>query len=474
MTKGGQDVRFGTDGWRAVIADRFTFERVERVAGAIARYLLRQKRGRTIVIGYDTRFLSDQFAARAADAATRAGAAVLLADRFVTTPMVSLAVKKLGAAGGIVVTASHNPPAYNGLKVKGYYGGPAVGDMITRIEAVYRSLPAKEPRARGRKADLKSIDLRAIYGDHLMELIKWSAIEARGFRVAVDYMFGAGQGHLRPLLGPHVAELTDLRCHHNPGFEGVAPEPLEHKLETLKKTVVDGRLDAGFAFDGDADRIAAVDDAGRYVDSHRIFALLLDYLWNHKKIRGLVGKTFSSTSMVEKMAAAFGAKIRETPIGFKHLVEQMLKSKVFIGGEESGGIGMKHHIMERDGFFCAILLLEYMAQTGKKLSGLIDELHERYGPHHFAREDVHWEVPGGPNAALYRRLSDRLGGRLGEKAIVEQSTLDGLKVFFKGGDWLLFRFSGTEPTLRIYAEMANEPDIGVALSEARKLVLSLA
>ncbi|MBI2060539.1 MAG: phosphoglucomutase/phosphomannomutase family protein [Nitrospirae bacterium] len=487
---GGADVQFGTDGWRGIIADNFTFERVDRVARAITRFLLQEKKSRpapvggskpaaarpshpgAVVIGYDTRFQSDRFAECAAQAAAATGAKVLLADRFVTTPMVSLAVKRLGAAGGIVVTASHNPPIYNGLKVKASYGGPAIGNMIQKIELNYARMPKRPPTKPG-VAPIKLIDLTNVYADYLNEVIQWEPIKKLSLRLAVDYMYGAGQRYFSRFVQGHVSEVIELRADCNPGFNGVAPEPLEHKLETLKKTVVEHRLDAGFAFDGDADRIAAVDDLGRYVDSHRIFALLLEYLWNHKKIRGKVGKTFSSTSMVDKIAKKLGATVKETPIGFKHICEQMLKDDVFIGGEESGGVGMKHHMMERDGFFCALLLLEYSAISGRKLSQLVDDLHNRFGPHHFTREDVHWQKLTVPRERLYASLKKKLGTQIAGRKIERMDDMDGLKVFFDNGDWLLFRFSGTEPTLRIYAEMSQPSQLTESIAQAKVIVAKL-
>lgn len=465
-------VHFGTDGWRAIMADSFTFERVSGVARAITTFLLKGKKNRPIVVGYDTRFLSDRFARRAAETAAATGAHVLLADRAVTTPMVSLAVKKLDAAGGIVVTASHNPPEYNGLKVKGAYGGPAVGDMIAKIESIYHSQPISPARTK-KILPIKTIDLSSIYNDHLHEIIDFKKLARRGFRIAVDSMHGAGQGYLSRFCAGSVSEFHELRGDFNPGFGGVSPEPLEHKLDALKALVLEKKLDAGFAFDGDADRIAAVDEQGRYVDSHRIFALLLEYLWKYKKIRGKVGKTYSSTGMVEKIARDLGAEIKETPIGFKHICEQMLKGNVFIGGEESGGVGMKHHMMERDGFFCAMLLLEYCAVSDRALGALIDDLHHRYGPHHFVREDVHWDAGKPAGASVYPRLRKALGHTLASRKIDHFGEMDGLKLFFKGGDWLLFRMSGTEPTLRIYGEMSDREYLDLALKTAGDLIRSI-
>jgi phosphomannomutase len=448
-----QTIKFGTDGWRAVIGDDFTFVNLEKVALATARYFASHKKRRNgIVIGYDARFMSREFAEVAADVIANAGITVKLADSIVSTPMVSLLTKMEAAAGGIVITASHNPAKYNGFKIKGEFGGPAHPEMIARVERelakVLRlkrlpprklSLPALEAKKR-----VLPISMKQRYLDDLATKIDLGRIRASGIRILYDAMHGAGLGVLPSIL-PGVHQ---MRAEFNPSFGGVNPEPLAQNLTELIRRVPAEGFQIGVATDGDADRIGAVDEKGNFVDSHKIFSLLLKYLVEEKGLRGEVVKTLSVTQMVDQQCAKYGLVMHETPIGFKHVCRLMTERDILIGGEESGGLGVKTHLPERDGIFLGLMLCEMMAVRGKTLSGLVDELTAEFGPHEFRRVDLH--VTEREKSAIMKRFSGKVKD-LGGYPVIARKDIDGHKFFVEGG-WLLVRASGTEPLIRVYAE----------------------
>jgi phosphomannomutase len=448
-----QTIKFGTDGWRAVIGDDFTFANLEKVALATARYFSgHRKRRNGIVIGYDARFMSREFAEVAAVVIANAGITVKLADSIVSTPMVSLLTKMEGAAGGVVITASHNPAKYNGFKIKGDFGGPAHPEMIARVERelgkVLRlkrlppmklSLSALEAKKR-----VVPISMKQRYLDDLATKIDLGRIRASGVKILYDAMHGAGLGVL-PSIIPGVHQ---MRAEFNPSFGGANPEPLAQNLAELIRRVPDEGYQIGIATDGDADRIGAVDEKGNFVDSHKIFSLLLKYLVEQKGLRGEVVKTLSVTQMVDQQCAKYGLVMHETAIGFKHVCRLMTERDILIGGEESGGLGIKTHLPERDGIFLGLMLCEMMAVRGKTLSGLVDELTVEFGPHEFRRVDLH--VTEREKAAIMKRFSGKVKD-LGGYAVTARKDIDGHKFFVDGG-WLLVRASGTEPLIRVYAE----------------------
>jgi phosphomannomutase len=462
-----QPIKFGTDGWRAVIADDFTFANLERVALATAHYYRRHKKIRNgIVIGYDARFMSKEFAEKSAEVLGNAGIRVKLADSLVSTPMVSLLTKLENAAGGIVITASHNPPKWNGFKIKGDFGGPAHPEMIARVErelvAVMRrkSLPpAKLTLDRlMAKGKVTPLGMRQRYIDDVAAKIDLDTIRRTGIRILYDAMHGAGQGVLNAL----IPDVTQLRETFNPSFGGTNPEPLAQNLGELMRRVKAERFHIGIATDGDADRIGAVDELGNFVDSHRIFSLLLKFLVEVKGMTGEVAKSFSVTTMVDQQCAKYGLTLHETPIGFKYICRTMTERDILIGGEESGGLGVKGHLPERDGIYLGLLLCEMMARRGKTLSALVQELMDEFGPHECQRIDLH--VTEREKASIMKRYQ-RGVKEIGGYAVTGRKDTDGHKFFVEGG-WVLVRASGTEPLIRFYAEADTKAKVDALLAAA--------
>lgn len=461
-------IKFGTDGWRDVIADAFTVENVRTAAQALCLYLMDEYpstyRTDPLVVGYDTRFMSDRFARAAAEVASANGFKVLLSDRPNSTPALSWAVKQHHALGAIVITASHNPPKYNGFKIKAAYAGSASPFITSRVEnalAKVDTIPmgGEEPQL---------FDPRPAYFDQLKGLVDIDLIMKADLRIVADPMFGAGSGYLASLLDRK--SMREINSHRDPNFGGVNPEPIPQNLQKLSEEVkaLNHPLAVGLAFDGDADRIGAIDEEGNFVSSHRILALILRHLVEVKHLTGGVIKTVSTTRMIEKMANRYGLKLFETPIGFKYICDLMQREDILIGGEESGGIGVKNHMPERDGVLCGLYLLEIMATHGKGLKKLIDELEAEYGPHAYSRIDLHLR----DNAAkdqLLEGLSKQPPKTIEGIAVTAISEMDGIKFSLENGGWLLFRASGTEPVLRIYSECPTQEEVTKLLEYGRKL-----
>jgi phosphomannomutase len=452
-----ETVTFGTDGWRAVIGDGYTFDNLTRVARATAAWVQAQPDGDgSVVLGYDTRFQGEAFATHVARVMATAGVRVHLASTFATTPAISWATAEGGRTAGIVITASHNPPQYNGFKIKAHFGGPASPAMIADVEARMAALPedGAEPRA---YADLvaegliKTFDLRAAYVKLLKQRIDVAAIKEATVRVAYDAMYGAGQGVVSELLGK--VRVTELGHDLNPGMYGQAPEPIERNLGKLLKATVENSCGAGLATDGDADRIGLVDEEGTFVDSHKILCLLVKYLHTEKGLRGDIVKTFSTTDMLDRMGEVYGLNVVTTPIGFKYIGPMMVERDVLVGGEESGGMAVKGHIPERDGLYIGLLVVEMMVKRERTLSGLVRELMEEFGPHYQSRQDLH--TTHDRKAAALRTLKADGLTEVAGSPVTKAETLDGFKFRVDGG-WLLFRPSGTEPVLRVYSEAATQ------------------
>jgi len=463
-------IKFGTDGWRAVIADDFTFVNLERVALATARYFRGHKKIRNgIVIGYDARFMSREFAEKSAEVIANAGIRVTLADAIATTPMISLLTKLGNAAGGVVITASHNPAKWNGFKIKGDFGGPAHPEMIARVEKELartlklKSVPAGKHTFRQlvAKGRISMVDMKARYLADLQTKIDIGKIKGAGTRILYDAMYGAGQGVVTVVL----PDVTEIHGTYNPSFGGTNPEPLAQNLGELMEGVRHDHYDIGVATDGDADRIGAVDENGNFVDSHRIFSLLLKYLVEQKGLRGEVAKSFSVTTMVDAQCAKYGLTMHETAIGFKHLCRLMTERDILIAGEESGGLGVKGHIPERDGIFLGLLLCEVMAARRKPLSSLVQELMDEFGHHEFQRIDLH--VTEKEKAAVLKRCRQGLKEIAGYP-VTDTKTTDGFK-FIMNGAWVLIRASGTEPLVRFYAEAESTATVDKLLSAATAL-----
>lgn len=454
-------IRFGTDGWRGLIADDFTFENVRLVARALACYVQKHENPAAgVVVGHDTRFGGERFAAAAAEELARAGIPTLVAGAPTPTPVVSYAVRHFRAAGGVMITASHNPWQWNGVKFKAAYGGSASPAIVKKIEAEVGQAftPVQTP------AKTCETDLRTPYLEHLRGLVNLEAIARSGRRFVVDPLYGAGIGYVTALL-----KAEEIHAHRDPLFPGLNPEPIEPHISELRRTVLEGRYDAGFALDGDADRLGAVDSTGAFVDSHRIFSILLEHRARRGE-RGEVAKTFSTTKMVDRIAARYGMLCHETPIGFKYICDLMLERDILIGGEESGGIGVRGHLPERDGILNCLLLAEVMAERNLTLGELVAELHAQYGPQYYDRRDLH--LAEGQKERAIESFTGRPPARIAGLAVTATENKDGIK--FLSGDtaWVLLRASGTEPLLRIYSEAPSPELVKALLDEVENLVRS--
>jgi alpha-D-glucose phosphate-specific phosphoglucomutase len=455
-----QEIKFGTDGWRGIIADDFTFENVRRVAGAIASYVLKHEDAKSgVIIGYDTRFASQRFARIAAEVIAGGGIPVKLADDYTPTPAVSYAVKNTGAAAGVMITSSHNPWNWNGVKVKGNFGGSATPAIMKRVEDELRagSMP------QGAKAEVVETDLKAPYIAAVCKFADMDLIGKAKFKVAVDSMYGSGRGVLAGIFRERNVQYVAIRQEVNPLFPGINPEPIQPHIALLQETVLREKCDAGLATDGDADRIGAVAEDGSFVDSHKIFCVLLQWLLVRKKWPGGVVRAFNTTGMLDRIAAKHGRKLYETQIGFKYIADVMMEHEILIGGEESGGIGYSRFLPERDGILNCLLLANAMAEEGKPLGQLVADLQQEYGPHYYGRRDLH--IPEDIKQGAIQRARAESTQKLGRYRIVKKENLDGVKFFLDaptnvgGADaWILFRASGTEPLLRAYAEAAS-PEI---------------
>jgi phosphomannomutase len=467
------EIRFGTDGWRGVIAEDFTDENVRKVAYAIARYVVRAERPeRGVLVGFDTRFGSERFARVAAETVASTGTPVWLAADACPTPAVSLLVRLRGAAGGIQITASHNPYRWSGVKFKASYGSSAspaiVAQIETQLKAVVRDgIPLLPPR----HDLLHSLDVRVPYLETIEKLVDWDRLRAAKFRFVLDPMHGAARGLLRDLFLRNGIACDEIRGNRDPLFGGVNPEPIEPHVEALRQAVRKGNYDAGLAFDGDGDRIGAMDRDGAFITPHQIFSLLFWHLAGARKLDGDVAKTFSTTKMIDKIAAKLGRKVWETPIGFKYVCDRMLEGNILLGGEESGGIGTKLHLPERDATVSALLLAEVMAWHGKRLGELVAMLHAEFGEHHYGRVDL--ELRAGQKEKALAYFGDGKLGRILDWPVVRREDLDGVKVYLGEIGWVMVRGSGTEPMLRIYSETTRPETTRRILDEVSALVKRL-
>jgi phosphomannomutase len=456
-TQGATPIKFGTDGWRAVIADDFTFDNVRRVAGAIASYVLKHEdASRGLIVGYDTRFGSPRFARAAAEVLAGAGIPIRLASDYSPTPAISFAVKSTGAAGGVVITSSHNPWNWNGVKFKAKFGGSATPAIMKVIEQEVAAGAAPN----GKKASIEEVDLKPAYIRAVCKFADLDLIAKAKFRFAVDSMYGSGRGILAHIFSEHGIDFVAIRQEVNPLFPEINPEPIEPHVRMLQETVVRDRCHAGFATDGDADRIGAVAEDGSFVDSHKIFSVLLDWLLRRKQWPGEVVRAFNTTRMLDRIAAKHGRKLNECPIGFKHIADLMMERDIMIGGEESGGIGYSRYLPERDGILNSLLLANVLAEEKKPLGELVASLQKEYGRHFYGRRDMH--IPDDIKFGAIERAKSESTNRLGKYAVVKKEGLDGIKFFLdaptdgNGAEaWILFRASGTEPLLRVYAEAAS-------------------
>jgi len=466
MTK----IKFGTDGWRAIIAKEYTTDNVARVSIAVADWLNENNDSSSVVIGHDCRFSGELFAETAAKVLASKGVLVKLAKGFVSTPMISLGVVNEKASLGVVITASHNPPSYNGYKLKGDFGGPLLPADITAVEnripdtnsVDYNAIRMEDLVAEGK---VIYVDLEDAYCKHAEASFDLEAIRSSEMNFAYDAMFGAGMNVVKRLL-PNA---TFLHCDDNPGFLGTAPEPIHRNLQEFSDLMKNNDLDCGLATDGDADRIGLYDSKGNFVDSHHIILLLIHYMVKYKGMTGKVVTAFSCSVKVEQMCKHYGLQQETVQIGFKHIAGKMITEDVLLGGEESGGIATTGHIPERDGIWMGLILFEFMAKSGKSLEDLIAEVYAIVGPFAFERLDLHID-----NDTKLRIIEDCKAGKFtqfGKYKVDRIETTDGFKFFFDEDTWLMIRPSGTEPVLRTYAEASTQEKVFDILADAKATIL---
>jgi len=452
-------IKFGTDGWRAIIAQEYTVENVARVAEATANWVKKNFDDPSIVIGHDCRFQGELFVEAATKVFVALGVKVKLAKGFVSTPMVSLAAVKLGNSVGVVITASHNPPTYNGFKLKSHHGGPLSPENVQEVEDIIPEKCSIDYASMNMESDLiEIVDLETMYVDHAKANFDLKAIEDSGLKLAYDAMYGSGQNALKRLL-PNI---DFLHCEHNPSFKGQAPEPIAKNLKELESFIRDrGDIDCALATDGDADRIGLYNGAGEFIDSHHIILLLIHYLAHYKGMTGKVATAFSTTPRVGVMAEHYNLPSEVVKIGFKYIAGIMVEEDVLVGGEESGGIATKGHIPERDGIWMGLIIWEFMAKSGKSLDDLIAEVYEIVGGFKFERNDLH--ITEELKLKIVENCKNGVYKKFGEYTVDHVGTIDGFKFFFDENRWLMIRPSGTEPVLRTYAEAPT-------LEEVRKIL----
>jgi len=448
-------IKFGTDGWRAIIAREFTFANVERVAQAYADFLTREADpGATplVVIGFDRRFLSEKFAARAAEVMVANGFRIALFGDAQPTPLISWAVKDLGATGGVMITASHNPPNFNGFKIKAPWGGSAPPETTSEVEKLVGATPPKRANVTDDGHELLDGPI-ARYREQITRYVDLDKLKSASGKLIVDAMHGSAGHWVEGFLNGGTLEIETIRESRDPLFGGVNPEPIDQNLGALKERVVETKALVGLATDGDADRVGAVDERGHTMTMHDVVPLLLLHLARARKMTGAVVVTVSQSVLTKRIAAAMGLKIYETPIGFKYIAELMLQEDILLGAEESGGIGVKGHIPERDGVLNSLLFLEAIVTAGKPPSQMLADLHREFGEFHFGRRDLHLPVERGQD--LMTRISQSPPKTFASFSVVKVETMDGAKLIFNDESWLLFRQSGTEPVLRIYSEATS-------------------
>jgi len=491
-------IKFGTDGWRAVISDEFTFTNLRHVAKAIADYIhetaapsgpagqarnavppsvdVPRSGEQRVVVGFDTRFLSDRYAMDVSRVLADEGLGVYLTKSDCPTPALAYAIRHMGALGGVMITASHNPPRYNGVKFKGRHAGPAMPSETHRIEQLLqRNLaagwtPTAADWALSNHQDYPGVvrfDPMPAYLDHVRSLVDLDRLRGSGLHVAVDPMHGAGRSYIATLLREVGCDVIELHSEMNPGFAGIHPEPIQRNLGELITTVRNRESDLGLATDGDADRIGAVDALGSFVDPHRIFSLILRHLVEQRHGRGAVVKTVSTTQLVNRLSRRYNLPLHETPVGFNHICALMLEQDVLMGGEESGGMTIKGHVPDGDGILLGLLLCEVVAHHGAPLHSIVDGLMQEFGAFYYGRRDV--ETRAFDKRELTHALTTEAPQRILQHKVVQVNNSDGVKYLLDDDSWLLIRPSGTEPLLRIYAETRTQAEVQSLLAAGAEL-----
>jgi phosphomannomutase len=469
-------IRFGTDGWRAIIAEDFTFPNVRAVAKSVALYLKEAglaKRG--LVVGYDTRFASEDFAAAVAEVVAANGVHVYLCDRSAPTPVIGYSILDRKAGGSVVITSSHNPAQWSGFKFRPEYGGSAPPEVLARIEAHIpgavasgrvESLPLAEAKARGL---VETFDPRPPYRRQVARLVDLEYLRDAGLRAVVDSMHGAAAGYIRQQLSGGKTQVREIRAARNPLFPGMHnPEPIARNLAPLTQAVRRHKADVGLATDGDGDRLGVVDEQGEFLNQHQVFALLAYYLLEVRGQRGPLVKSLTTSRMIQSLGKLYGVPVFETPVGFKFLGPKMVAEDAIVAGEESGGYAFRGHLPERDGVVSALYFLDLMARRDRRPSELVAELYEKVGPHFYDRIDI--QLPPEKVPAMRERLVRARPDRIAGLAVTAADTTDGFRFSLEGDGWVLFRFSGTEPLLRIYTEVQDEALVAKVLQAGRELV----
>ena len=465
-------IKFGTDGWRAIIGDQYTIENVRRVSEAVASWLKENApENPSVIIGHDCRFNGDLFMKAAVKTFLASGIKVFMAEGFVSTPMVSLGANRHKADLGVVITASHNPPSYNGYKLKASYGGPLPPEQVQEIQDIIQSTPQTpidhvDIEAEKSNNNLTIVDLEREYIDRLKERFDLESIRKSGLKLAFDAMYGAGQNVLNQLF----PDMHFLHCDENPGFKGQAPEPIAKNLKELEAFIKDhGEIDCALATDGDADRIGLYNGKGEFIDSHHIILLLIHYLVNYEKLKGKVVTAFSCTPRIEKMCEHYGLEHETVKIGFKYVAGKMVTEDVLLGGEESGGIATKDHIPERDGIWMGLIIWEFMAKSGKTLDELIAEVYEIVGEFKFERSDLH--INEALKQQIVKKCEEGAYSSFGKYEVQRIETIDGFKFHFPNERWVMIRPSGTELVLRVYAEAPDMKEVREILKVTEETIV---
>ncbi len=470
------EIRFGTDGWRAVIAEDYTFANVRICAQAVARYLLDSETAeKGLVIGYDTRFSSEHFAAAVAEVAAANGVKAFITDTFAPTPVVSWAILDRKAAGAVVITASHNPAIWNGFKYKPEYAGSASPEVIAALEERIAAVQqGKDPVQRMSLAEAQErglaepFDAKEAYFQQIAKMVDLERIKKAGLNVVADAMYGAGIDYFPTLLNGGKTQVSQIHGVRNPIFPGLGhAEPIGHNLGALADAIREKGADVGLANDGDADRIGVMDEHGNFINQLQVYALLLMYLLEVREWRGPIVRTVTTTVMADKLAARYGLEVIRTPVGFKYVGPAMIEKNAIMGGEESGGFGFRGHITERDGILAGLFILDLMVQTGRSPSQLIDHLYSLVGAHYYDRIDA--AFPADQKQAIIERVRASIPKSVAGLKVTDLDTRDGFKMDLEDGGWLLIRFSGTEPILRVYCETTHEQKVPDLLDEGMKL-----
>jgi alpha-D-glucose phosphate-specific phosphoglucomutase len=469
-------IKFGTDGWRGIIAEDFTFDNVRICTQAVAEYLRQDgldRRG--LVVGYDTRFASEDFAAAAAEVLAGNDIRVHLCPKPAPTPVVSFTVLATKSAGGIVITASHNPGSWNGFKYKSQDGASAPEGLMSRIEENIASISRRGKRVKHlaldkalKKGIVDYVDPSAVYFEHLSRLVDMEKLRCQKLTIVVDSMYGAGIGYFKEVLKGGSLRVNEINGERNPSFPNIQPEPIARNLTKLSKSVVARKADVGLATDGDADRIGIMDEKGQFLTQHQVFALLCLYLLEVRGERGAIIRTLTSTMMLSRLGKLFDVPVYETQVGFKHVAPLMTKKKAVIGGEESGGYGFRAHVPERDAILAGLYFIDFMAETGKTPSQLLKYLYSKVGAHYYDRRDFH--ISATKRRAIVHRLNSSPLVTLAGSRVTRADTIDGFRFFLGHESWLLIRFSGTEPLVRIYAEAESLKRARQLLDEGERLM----